>query len=390
MKKGFISMSSIATSISKLFIFSLTFLVIFLLFYNVGKASTTVIAEGVGEIIHEKKARARDEALNDAFRRAIEKVIGTYVSSETKTRNMKLIKDEIFLHSQGYITNFEIISEQEQEGVYKVKIKAWVKPVPLKKDLARVINTCGDPKMVVFIRETNLGKVQPFSTIGASLRSYFQDKGFHLVSRVQVKKIKDNLMAKKALEGDMNAATSIANNFAADILITGKAYTEFITQKTVRSTKMYSVKAYTNIRAIITQQAQIVGSFSRTVTEFDLSRNSAGNKALRAISEKVARPLTLKIVDAFCSAPTGPSRSIQLVMKNLKNYSKFISIIDRIKQIREVKAVHQRLFDIPVAKLDMDLTLRVEDFAYKLEKIQEFNLKVTRFTQSKIEVKIIG
>ena len=372
----------------KLLILAFAFVLGVSTFFVTPQASDRVVAEGVGELISGKEARARDEAINDAFRRAIEKAIGTYISSETKMENMQVIKDEIFVRSRGYVTDYEIISEGEEKDTYRVQIKAWVKSTPLKKDLSRVIKTCGDPKMVVFIQERNLGRKQPFSTIGASLRSYFQNRGFHLVSRSQVKKIKDKVMAEKALEGDMEAALSLANNFSADVLITGKAYTEFITEKTVRSTQMYSTKAYTDIKAVITQQAQIVGSFNQTVTEFDMSKKSAGNKALNKISEKIDSALSLKVIDAFCSAPSGPSRSVQLVITNINSYSKFISIVDRIKRIREVKAVHQRLFDVPVAKLDLDLTLRAQDLAYKLEKLKEVNLRITKFTQSKIEVKV--
>ena len=373
----------------KLLVLTLTFAIMSSFCFLPASAADPVVAEGVGELVSGKEARARDEAINDAYRRAIEKAIGTYISSETKMENMQVIKDEIYVRSRGYVTEYEVLSEEKDKDLYRVKIKAWVKSTPLQKDLASVIKTCGDPKMVVFIQETNLGRVQPFSTIGSSLRSYFQKRGFHLVSKAQVEKIKDKVVAEKTLEGNMEAAVSLANNFEADVLITGKAYTEFITEKTVRSTQMYSTKAYADLRAVITQQAQIVGSYNKTVTEYNMSKKSAGNKALTKISEQVDKALSLKVVDAFCSASPGPSqRSVQLVVTNIKSYSKFVSIIDRLKQIREVSAVHQRLFDVPVGKLDLDLTLQVQDLAYKVEKLKEFNLSVTKFTQSKIEVKV--
>lgn len=388
MKKRIVSNCALSKLGSALVLTSLSLLIAFVPSFMALSESVAITAEGVGEIVSGEKARARDEAINDAFRRAIEKAIGTYISSETKMENMQVIKDEISVRSRGYVTDYEVISEEEKEDLYRVKIKAWIKSTPLQKDLANIIKTCGDPKMVVFIQETNLGRRQPFSTIGSSLRSYFQDKGFHLVSRSQVEKIKNNVMAQKTLEGDMEAAVSLANNFEADVLVTGKAYTEFITQKTVRSTQMYSTKAYTDIRAVITQQAQIVSSFNEMTTEFDMSKKSAGNKALTKISENIGGELSLDIVDAFCSAPSGPSRSVQLVFTNINSYSRFISIMDRLKQIREVKSVHQRLFDIPVAKLDLDLTLRAEDLAYKLEQLKEFDLSITKFTQSKIELEV--
>lgn len=364
--------------------------VIFFIFNLPTLASTSVVVEGVGEIISGETARARDEAINDAFRRSIEKAIGAYISSETKMENLQVIKDEIYLNSRGYVTDYEILSEEQGEDLYRVEIKAWVKSTPLKKDLARIIKTCSNPKMVVIIEETNLGRKEAFSTIGSSLRSYFQERGFHLVSRSQVKKIKDNVMAKKALEGDMEAATSLAMNFEADIIITGKAYTEFITKKMVRSTEMYSTKAYADLQAIVLQQAQIVASFTKTTTEYDLSKRSAGNKALSVISEKVNEKLAFKVIDAFCTGGDGPARSLQLIITNLQSFSQFMSIKDSLTNTRGVDSVYQRLFDVPVAKLDIDLTIKPQDLAYRLENLKEFNLKITKFTSSKIEVKVAG
>lgn len=54
-----------------------------------------VTAKGVGS--------SEREAVEDAFRNAIEESIGLYVSSETQFQNEKLIKDNILTSSSGYI-----------------------------------------------------------------------------------------------------------------------------------------------------------------------------------------------------------------------------------------------------------------------------------------------
>ena len=62
-----------------------------------------VTAQGVGA--------SKREAVEDAFRNAIEESIGVYVSSETQMQNEKLIKDNILTSSNGYIDTTSYATE---------------------------------------------------------------------------------------------------------------------------------------------------------------------------------------------------------------------------------------------------------------------------------------
>ncbi len=48
-----------------------------------GQQVQTITAEGVGVVIGGDRAIARDQAINDALRKAVEQAVGTLVSSET-------------------------------------------------------------------------------------------------------------------------------------------------------------------------------------------------------------------------------------------------------------------------------------------------------------------
>lgn len=77
--------------------------------------------EGVGE--------TKDEALKEAIRDVLQRVVGTYVDSDFRVENDKIIKDQIITHSNGFIERYKIMDiDQAPNGRgIQVTIKAWVK-----------------------------------------------------------------------------------------------------------------------------------------------------------------------------------------------------------------------------------------------------------------------
>lgn len=78
----------------------------------------TVEAEGTG--------RSAKSALKDAFRNAVSKVVGTLVDAETRVKNDEVISDEVLEYSGGFVSKYDKISEKEDDGLFRVKIKAQI------------------------------------------------------------------------------------------------------------------------------------------------------------------------------------------------------------------------------------------------------------------------
>ncbi|MEI6520860.1 MAG: hypothetical protein WCO98_12600, partial [bacterium] len=66
----------------------------------------TVTAQGVG--IGADKAKARDEAIQDAQRKAVEQGVGLYIKSETVVANFTLVSDNIYKEAAGYVHAYNI------------------------------------------------------------------------------------------------------------------------------------------------------------------------------------------------------------------------------------------------------------------------------------------
>jgi len=52
-----------------------------------------------------------DEAKQKAFQQAIEIKVGSFIDSERQTFNQKLVRDDIFVYSAGYVDDFKVVSQ---------------------------------------------------------------------------------------------------------------------------------------------------------------------------------------------------------------------------------------------------------------------------------------
>ena len=86
---------------------------------------------GVGDT----RAAARQEA----YRAAVEKVVGSYVTADLITENEEIIKDEVLGFSAGFIDSAEVLSEGKREdGLYAIHLKATVVVQKVVRQLERL------------------------------------------------------------------------------------------------------------------------------------------------------------------------------------------------------------------------------------------------------------
>ncbi|MDZ7377199.1 MAG: hypothetical protein ONB13_11350 [candidate division KSB1 bacterium] len=126
------------------------------------QATQTVIAKGVATVFGEDKGLARDQAINDALRKAVEQTLGTFVQASTLVQNSMVIEDNILAWSDGYVRSHRIVSEgMADASTYEVTIEAVVELANLRNDwesLQNLLNRMGNPRMMFMIEEQNIGQ----------------------------------------------------------------------------------------------------------------------------------------------------------------------------------------------------------------------------------------
>jgi hypothetical protein len=83
-------------------------------------ATQVVVVEGSGA--------SEDEALKNAFRSAVSRVVGAVVSAETIVKDDAIIEEKILTFSDGFIEKYDELpgSKTVKSGVHRIKIKALV------------------------------------------------------------------------------------------------------------------------------------------------------------------------------------------------------------------------------------------------------------------------
>jgi hypothetical protein len=232
------------------------------------QGSQELVAEGVAAISNGDKGIARDHAIEDAKRKAVEQGVGSVLSSESKVENYQLVYDKISSKATGYVSSYTIVHEASDADLYRVTIRAVVRMADLQNDISGILNMVesqGRPRLMVVIRDTKAGTDEADPELVSDLETMvidsFVSKGFPIVDEEMVRQNLTDDQVKLILGGDDSTAAELGRKVGAEIVVAGKAtsteeqksdpYTNQL--RTVYSTKL-------NVRTINTRTSEILAA----------------------------------------------------------------------------------------------------------------------------------
>ncbi len=292
----------------------LCFCWVFLLFQPAPVFSQTdfIITDGLAAIISGNIPAARDKAIDDALRKAVEQAVGTLVSSDTLTEQYKVIHDKILAQTTGYGQRYKILSEKPEGEVYRVKIQAEVGRANLTNDLRALglLHVLAEkPKVMVIMEEKVMGVfgTTAFEDVGQAESTLIQRllaAGFNVVDPQTVKANISRDQALRILEGDNNAAAAAGLQYGAQIVISGKAFSKNAGGRLL-DTQLQSLQATLQARAIRTDSAKIISSRSEQGRQAHIDEVQGGALAIKQAMERMATPMITTSWPSGGGRPTG-------------------------------------------------------------------------------------
>lgn len=355
-----------------------------------GQDTIIVKAEGVGDITAGGKGRARDTAIEDALRKAVEQAVGTFIQSETVVKNAMLINDEIIARSKGYIQKYDLIGESDDGSLYKVTVEAHVAAGKLQDDLAGIgllMARKHKPRVMVIIPEQHLTRKIPDPAGETEIIKRLLEKGFRIVDQSQVAKIRYNDQISAAIKGDTALAVKIGQQYGAEVVIIGEAFSE---SAGAGLGGMMSCRARVEARAIKTDTGEILVADGKHASGLDITEAIAGKKALQKAGGELADYLAEQILAKWSSDVTN-TNSVELVINGI-NYSQFTQFKSALTlSVRGVQGIHQRTFTGNRAVIEVDLKGDVQAFADELAQkdFKGFAVEVSDFSASRLELKVL-
>lgn len=240
------------------------------------QAPVVVDVEGFADILQGRKDQARENALNNAFRLAIEQVVGVMITSKTVVQDSQLLHDKIFSKSSGFIKSYTITRESFENNACRINVRATVSTAHLQQGLSDVgllSIKMGKPRLALIITEQNIANEgAPSSLNDSSARSsiaetviqdFLEKKGYNLVDR-------EALVALARQEGTISAsdatipqeaAIQVATRGGAEIMIIGQSFAR-AGATAVSGTNMRSSQAQVTAKVVDADTGKLIASYS--------------------------------------------------------------------------------------------------------------------------------
>ena len=354
-------------------------------------------ATGQAAILDNDTIRARDKAIADAVRRAVEQVIGTMVSSETVVENYQLISDKILTKSKGYVRKYEVLEEGESDpGVFEVKIKAQVASGNLSQDLdgiLAVLRAKNMPRVLIMVAEQNVGGQSSswwhgggaisLDAVENVLIDQWSSKGITFIDR-QVLDGKLRADAPASSDPSNQAAKEFAKLSGAEVVIIGKAIAN--DHGPVLNTRMRSLRSTMSLRALDVDTGKILATVTHSAATAHVDPVTGGTIALKKGATQAGKKLLKKILANWEKDVAGSS-TITLTVNNVRK-SKYVRILTRAvrKRLRGVDEIRQRGFRNRVASIEISMKGTTQDLAEALEDkpFGRFEIEVEEITANTV------
>jgi hypothetical protein len=374
--------------------------------------SQTVTAEGMASV-QGNPAIARDHAVQDALRKAVEQAVGTMVASETLVENFQVVRDNIYNKSQGYVKEYKIIKESPGTDLYAVTISATVSTENLKNDLGALgllIARVGKPRTLFMVAEQNIGQEVLLYWWGwwgrggaafagqsvemavseTVLKEEFLNRGFNVIDISAVTGKFEISNAYRIADLTDTGAREIGRKMGAEIIVKGKALAKEGPRTAGSSVGSYL--ADITLSAVRVDNGQVLASVRGNAAARHVAQHVGGNQAIENAARQVADKLVEQITAKWTAEMSG-GQLIQLTIKGLGGMKDLVKIKEFLKgKVRGVQNVIQRSFERGEAVLEVDAKSSAQQIGDELaaKPIQGLDLDITAATGNTLELCVAG
>jgi hypothetical protein len=367
----------------------------------VAQETRSVSAEGVAAIQGNAKDIARDAAIEDAQKRAVEQAIGILIDSQTQVENYQLISDKILSQTKGYITHYSIAKESVDSGLLRVLINADVSLGKLTDDLSGIGILLGQmhkPRTMIMIAEQNIGhdwhawwwgtqhEQTDLGVVENTFMDVFTQKGFEFIDHAAAAKEIAVTPAYKTQDLNAQQAQILGSQADAEVVIVGKALAKLYGDI---GGGMKSVQADLSAKAVRTDTGQVIAAATTHAAAVNITPETAGIEALKKASQSAADQMMQKILAVY-SKEAGGTRSVNITINGL-NKTQFAQFKDVLKnQMRGIKDLHERSFTGTTAKISVDSKVSAQTLSddLVLKDFGTFAVEVVGSTANSLELKV--
>ncbi len=308
----------------------LIFLVIALFVPVLCRAEESLTVSGMGVIEDNNLAKAEQQALQDAFAKAVLQIALKQVPDSSIRDLVRLLPDYTASRRSQDIVQYQIVSRSQQNGVLQLSVDVKLNDDSLREWInARALSTPLGlrPKILLMITYLEPGKTRAFQWwAGKSNTTY---SPFEAQFAGELGRLGENVIDVTQVAGRVQPGTqtplSIARSLEADILITGSLTYSPVLNKIYESTFKGT--------AIDVETQTTLSSWSVS-HKSDLAVHTMNSLMIDEVIKQVRSPISAKI--------TSRTRLIikkDLCIEGISDYETYQSMIDALKASGSVSSI---------------------------------------------------
>ncbi len=353
-----------------------------------------VTAQGTAVINNGDESSARNAAIRDALRKAVEQSVGVIVSSQTTVENYKLLSDRIYSNTSGYVHDYKIINEGASNNIYNVTIQATIGTKHLKDDLGAIgllMKQKRMPRVAVIILEQNIGKKRMESSLFYAPPAGYEGDTIsevHTVHELGAMSIAENEMMKKLLDSGFNVVDeaallhdiklssgyrlqslddttvkSLGKLANVDIIIYGKAVAKLYGK--IAGSEMRSAQANVSLRAVDTDDGRVVASGEQHAASVHIDTMTAGNDALKKATDDLADSMITTIL-AMWKQEENNGSLITLNIQGIQTAGDLVELKDQLMSTSGVQDIYDKNIGNGEATMDVNYQGNTQDLLHSL------------------------
>lgn len=352
-----------------------------------------VEAEGLAAITNDLIAVKR-AALSDAYKNAIEKVVGLFISARTRVDKAITIEQSILGKTDGYIKKHEIIKEgKEADGLYHTHIRALVSYQQVQNDLKELDvlqpPTVGNPRVAILLEEKiegspfSMGSEETLTACSDALAQGLLERGYKVVDRSELAAIRVAETTRDLLEGRQERALKpIIQKLNAEVVITGKASASKLDSAQLGG--MISYRSTLSAKALKAQTGDILATVSVQGSGLDATKEAAAQKALSQLGKNAANEFAGKIASELARRST-----VLVTVKGIANLNRLSEVKETLSKTAGVAELYMRSFSDGTAEIEVKINSATSnDLANALTKNASLNAQVLSQTQDSLEAQV--
>jgi len=351
-------------------------------------AGVWVPAEGVAALGVAAADVVRDEALRDAWRRAVEQGAGLFLHAEATVENLILVSSSVSARVDAYISDFEILREWEDGLFFRMEILAEVDTYELGstiEDLGFEIETLGDPRTAIRIEEYRGGEQKPLSISEALIRETLEDKGFLVVDPSEA----TGISFSAALGDGEQAALEVAQAYDADVAIVGTISTEPIGVAQIGLFTWHSARAFADLVAVLRSTGEVIASVYSEARAPRTSMEIAEVDAIKEVTAQALPELVFDIVASLSLVEGQGLRAVRLVVEGLESLSEAEQMLSALGALRETLSVTLRQYGESLTAFDVVYLGTAMSLGTELES-EEFADTLRFYSGSRMGLSVTG